>query len=599
MPTPVKLDFSKAQPISQGDGGVTLDFSKAQPIAQSTPAPSMTAAPQPSMLQRGMNMAGDVLQGVGKGAMSTLSPVLGGITYGVQKGSQMLGVPPNLLGQVPESMGAATSDIRKQATPTNMAQKVGHGGEQVAEFLIPGGAEKTGALKLAEFAPKLGRFAEPLAHAFTSALGSGAVNALQGGSPLAGAAMGAGGSLAGSALKAAAPTLERAGLSLGNMALGARGPKAFKYDANAARGAFDEGVLPAWSKHSASVNVENALPRVGQRISDKVSAGGTAPLADIANSIDSPLDEARGIIQGPGGGGRSTEPIEALRGSMGNRAPGALNPIYGPQAGTPFTASEASAEIARPGRLALPPPTEDIPLGETPYTPGRLSKPIIIEGNRAMPREFPSYGANPPALSHADLGDVPGEAGPMPEDLQPWGEKFNGMKFNENIGERPGTFGGGQAPGVLRRAMEFPESEQPSGLSNLTHPHATASDLWKTIQNLDKNTRFNPDPEVEGVNELRRAMRGGLRGNLEDAVPGLKPETQRYSDLKQAEDALDRTMHGGMSIGKMLSIPSTPIESTVGAALYHGSKAIPKVAPMSLPAATGAMLQANRKKKEQ
>ena len=258
MPTPVKLDFSKAQPISQGDGGVTLDFSKAQPIAQSTPAPSMTAAPQPSMLQRGMNMAGDVLQGVGKGAMSTLSPVLGGITYGVQKGSQMLGVPPNLLGQVPESMGAATSDIRKQATPTNMAQKVGHGGEQVAEFLIPGGAEKTGALKLAEFAPKLGRFAEPLAHAFTSALGSGAVNALQGGSPLAGAAMGAGGSLAGDVLKAAAPAVTE--FAQGIHTPGAKTGKAILAETG--------GVMPGSIRSSARGVLDELNPQLDQAAID-------------------------------------------------------------------------------------------------------------------------------------------------------------------------------------------------------------------------------------------------------------------------------------------------------------------------------------------
>jgi hypothetical protein len=56
-------------------------------------------------------------------------------------------------------------------------------------------------------APKLGKFAKPIAKAITSAVGSGAVNTLQGGSPLAGAAMGAGGSLAGDALKAAAPAV--------------------------------------------------------------------------------------------------------------------------------------------------------------------------------------------------------------------------------------------------------------------------------------------------------------------------------------------------------------------------------------------------------
>jgi hypothetical protein len=158
----------------------------------------------------------------------------------------------------------------------------------------------------------------------------------------------------------------------------------------------------------------------------------------------------------------------------------------------------------------------------------------------------------------------------------------------------------GQPQGVLRRAMDFPESDEPSPLSDLRHPHATAPDVWRTIQNIDKNTRFNPDPEVEGVNELRRHMRGGLRGNLEDAVPGLKPLSQRYGDLKIVEEVLDRSMHGGTSLRKMVSVPTFPIESTVGHAMYETGKAMahPEVFENAAPAMGVVQALRNEKKKE-
>jgi hypothetical protein len=343
---------------------------------------------------------------------------------------------------------------------------------------------------------------------------------------LGGAAMKPVASLASSALEA----IGRGGLELGNSVLGARGPKPFKYGANPARGAYEEGILPALSRHSAAMKLEDAIPNVGQRISDKVMAGGNAPLADIARSIESPVNEARSVIEGPGGGNRSVEPIEALRSSMERRAPGANRPIYGSNAGTPFSPEEAHAAITRPVRLALPAPSEEIPLANSPDVEGRLSEP----------------------------------------------------------------------QGFLRRAPQYPESEQPSPLSNLTHPYATASDLWRTIQNLDKNTRFNPDPEVEGVNELRRDMRGDLRGNLEDAVPGLKPETQRYADLKLAEESLGRVLHGGMSLRKMMDLPMTAAESTVGYGMYEAGKMSPAAAAAAPVGRAGGLLQYLRNKdKEQ
>ena len=376
------------------------------------------------------------------------------------------------------------------------------------------------------------------------------------------------------AVKGVGEATERGGLNLGNAALGARGPKLFKFGMNPARGAYEEGVLPAMSKHSASMKISPALERVGKKMSDMVDSGGNVPLKANARAIESPANEIRSVMQGPGGGGRSISPVEDLIHSMEARAPGASAPIYGPHAGTPFTAEEAVQHISRTPQRALPPPTEEIPLAKIPYHPGSLSKPITIEGNRPMPREFPSYGANPPTMQ-ADLGDIPGEAGPIADNVEPWGERFNGMKFNEHMGEVPGTRGGGghgAVQGVLRRPMVFSPSDEPTGLTDLRHPHSSARDTWKTIQNIDKNTRFNPDPEVEGLNEVRREMRGGLRGNLEEAVPGLRPVSTRYGDLKAAEEALDRTMHSGTGLAKMAKIPGFPLESGVGKMMYRVGK---------------------------
>ena len=91
--------------------------------------------------------------------------------------------------------------------PKGGAQKFGKTLEQVGEFLLPGGAEEDAAKGLVKIAPGLGKAAEPLAHVFTSAASAGAVNAAQGGSPLTGAALSAGGATLGMAGKAAAPRL--------------------------------------------------------------------------------------------------------------------------------------------------------------------------------------------------------------------------------------------------------------------------------------------------------------------------------------------------------------------------------------------------------
>ncbi len=490
-----------------------------------------------------------------------------------------------------------------------------------------------------------------------------------------GAGMWAGGELGGEAAKplsAIGEATERGGLNLGNAALGARGPKLFKYGANPARGAYEEGVLPAISKHSASMKLANALPQAGERVSNAVASGGNIPLGDIARSIESPVNEARGIIEGPGGGNRSIEPIEALRESMKRRAPGASDPIYGPQAGTPFTAEEALQKMLRPSTKLLPAPMEEVPLHSAGAYEGRLSEPVVLNQPdrpmlpalpqpRNISKEIPlpeRYGVEPksspmafpaermPQKNISGFGTDSGVAGNLGRNYRELGsttrtipprltreaylsgsehpelsghipvsdgilrrfeelsnEPAQGMGASQYIGQIPGEMGGpGQVQGVLRRPQVFGASDQPIGLADLRHPYATAPDVWRTIQNLDKNTRFNPDPEVEGVNELRRGIRGGLRGNLEEAVPGLKPISQRYADLKGAEEALDRTMHSGSGLSKMVKIPMFPIESGVGKAMFRGGQGMQLVSPFaragiqSAPVAT--LMNDPRKKKE-
>ena len=193
MPTPLQLDFSKAKPINQG-GGVTLDFSKAQPIAsQGGSAPSSTP-PDPSMLQKAAGGVGDFFGGIGSGALHTLA------TIGYPAGVAAHAIAPKYFPP------ASLSDPLLQA-PNSTAGRVGRGIEQAGEFMLPGGAEEKGAAKLAEMAPWAGRAAKPLAKVLTSGISAGAVNTAQGGSPVTGALMGAGGSAIGQGLKAAAPTL--------------------------------------------------------------------------------------------------------------------------------------------------------------------------------------------------------------------------------------------------------------------------------------------------------------------------------------------------------------------------------------------------------
>jgi len=185
----------------------------------------------------------------------------------------------------------AIAHVHQMATPHGTAQNLGYGAGEAAQFLIPGGAEEEGAAKLATIAPKLGKFAKPIAKAITSAVGSGAVNTLQGGSPLAGAAMGAGGSLAGDALKAAAPAVGKIGRFLSATPESQQLAITRQIKPGTALQAFGDALKPTQLERPDFIsNFGDTFPKIAtatpQGVSDvaqTAQAEGTKQLKDFAN----------------------------------------------------------------------------------------------------------------------------------------------------------------------------------------------------------------------------------------------------------------------------------------------------------------------------
>ncbi len=104
--------------------------------------------------------------------------------------------------------------VQQMTVPTTPAQKAGKFTEQAGEFLVPGLGEDAAGAKLAEVAPAMGRFAEPVGRVLAASAGTGAVNKAQGGNFTTGAALGAAGSGVGIGLKALAPTVAEGALGV-------------------------------------------------------------------------------------------------------------------------------------------------------------------------------------------------------------------------------------------------------------------------------------------------------------------------------------------------------------------------------------------------
>jgi hypothetical protein len=190
--------------------------------------------------------------------------------------------------------------------PKNTAETIGKGATQVGEFMLPGSAEEAGATKLASLLPRLGKMSKPLARIATSALSSGAVNTAQGGSPVTGAAMGAGGQIVGQLLKAMAPAIAEGALNIRKL------DRAYGKSGGAiGRSVLDEthGIRPATIAQSAEDRLGELIPQLNAA-ADRASVQpnpangvllrpaevGSGPIPTMLPNPSASLGSARGAL---------------------------------------------------------------------------------------------------------------------------------------------------------------------------------------------------------------------------------------------------------------------------------------------------------------
>lgn len=177
-------------------------------------SPAEASAARDEDTRAGIEAAERGIAGAIPGGELGIGAVKGALSTGRNIGHLLTKTP--VLGKYLASADAsmATGEAPEALTPHGTAQKIGFGGEQAAEFLIPGaGEEKAGALA-GKALPQLGRFAPVLGRLGAGALGTGAVNLAQGGSFGEGALLGAGTGAVGELGRAVAPALAESALGV-------------------------------------------------------------------------------------------------------------------------------------------------------------------------------------------------------------------------------------------------------------------------------------------------------------------------------------------------------------------------------------------------
>ena len=486
---------------------------------------------EPSTLQKFGDVAGDVLKGVGKGALHTLDSTddwarahLPAFFTNTKMG---FGPPADL----------AKEHARE--VPHNTAQNVGRGLEQAGEFMIPGGAEESATAHLAPMIakiPKMAKAAPVLAKMATAAVGSGLVNKAQGGDFGTGAATGAIGSGIGQGVQAAAPSV--VGWAQG---VGRRTGKAI----------LDEttGILPSSIRASAA-RAKNAI---GSQLDNVMRSAGERPPASV-----------RGLLQAP----EYDVPLHTSPDVPG--IPSRPIVLHQPN---------------RPMRPALPAPKSEIPLTENPYfsrlPPNEGVANAEINTSRvgepmSTPEGNPNYGYSDQFPSSE--GKWTGGTLLRPFD----GGEASGMGHGQYFGQIPGEQGGpGEVQGVLRtrdplvhgQAPE-PGKEIPYRGMSLSPYRSMVQDevgkanlqgnvkLAKGLTKIDENTLANrglagPRPETVSPFEFWQTKRG-----VGDAVSATKWRPG-YSDPFAN---VQKRVYGAMSDAMHKAVPeSVPLDSRYSA----------------------------------
>jgi hypothetical protein len=451
-----------------------------QTVAPQGNAPS-APPPEPSMLQKAAGGVGDFFGGIGSGALHTLSTI---------------GRPA---GWLAEKMGAPKADPNSPLFQTHgTAGTIGKGLEQTAEFMIPGEAEEKGALKLAELAPKLGKYADPLAHILTSAAGSSAVNTAQGGSPVTGALMGAGGQVLGQGLKAAAPVIAETALGL---------PKAARaFGKTPGTALLDEtrGIRPS----TIAASAQERLGQLNPQLEQAADAASVRP-NPVKALLPAPAQEIP-LHNAPGVEGRLSEPIRLTQADRPMRPQ-----LQSPSVSTPM-ASGKQAEF--PERLAS---------GDT--------------GIRQT-----DFGSHPGMGQAQYIGEIPGERG--------------GPGQSHGILIRPFEGGGGAIPPTipntsasLRPARSIiGTSADTASRQNAAALHGQLTDMGDTLsRHFDTGAEIPENVTPRQLLDLKRGFNDQhLTWNPETHKSALSTGRQAYNALDQE---LDRTVPESAGLNQRIS----------------------------------------------
>jgi hypothetical protein len=277
----LSTDPHAGAPVASAAGGYlstdpNAGHPTAPPATAAAPANS-TSAPDPNAYAAGRVALGALADHFSPAMVETIGNNVIGVMKGAGHTAVGLGdlfrhIPG--LRQLSDAAAGGNADASFAAAdealkPEGTAQKIGHGVEQAAEFLIPAGAAERGAATIAaktaplfRNAPRLVRAAVKVApRALTEALSSGSVAAAQGHDPTAAVAIGAATPMLGAAVDAAAtaasPALRSAAESQVMQALG---PTKERFKAMAER------IVPEMLKRGIRGSREQLAERAGAAV---------------------------------------------------------------------------------------------------------------------------------------------------------------------------------------------------------------------------------------------------------------------------------------------------------------------------------------------
>lgn len=242
--------------------------------------------------------AGGVAEDIGAGALKSA----GSTVYGAAKTLRKSGDAFNAAGgrQAPEL--APLPDISKRLTPTNTAQKIGAGAEQIGEFLLPetklakGADAIEGAAKGIPYVEKLAKLgAKPAldaayagAHEYTNS--GGDTDKAKTAAETAGVMSGVVNPMIRSASDSIVPKLLNNVLNVGK--------KEFRYGRDPIQGVIDEGIT-ANSMKDLHQKIGQRLTQRGQEIEQYLQPF-AAHKIDATNAIMQPINEAKNLAVADG-----------------------------------------------------------------------------------------------------------------------------------------------------------------------------------------------------------------------------------------------------------------------------------------------------------